>query len=157
MINLNQYILEKFKISKKTTLIGSEDEKILIDLLQLKDDELISHITTWFNKYDVKNISLQVNEKYLSGFKKNISQEWDGHLNQEIFTKDSFICSTTDGNFDIMKWIINGSHDYSKLINILIYRSSKDTLNLYGSEHGLYIQHKDYEIIILIKHDEKSK
>lgn len=160
MNSLSQYILEKFKISKDISLDKKsyENEQILIDFLQLSDNKLIDAITDWFSEYNVIDISLQVNERTLYGFRRHISKSWDGELNQEIFKGESFLCSTSDGNFDIMKHIINGSKDYSKLVNILLYKSEKDKLNLYGNHWGLYIQQEDYEAIILKKNeDEKDK
>ena len=153
MKNLNRYILEKFRISKDISLNKElrENEQILIDFLQLSDNKLIDAITDWFDKYNVIDITLQVNQKTLYGFKRKISKPWDGNLNEEIFKGESFLCSTSDENFDIMKRIINRSKDYSKLVNILLYKSEKDKLTLYGNHWGLYIQQEYYEAIILQK------
>lgn len=147
MKRIYEYILGKYKISNNIC----ENEKILIDFLQLTDNKLINAITGWFNEYNVIDISLHINEKYLWGFKRNASQNWDGMLNQKIFKGESFLCKNDEGNFDILKHIINGSKDYSKLSNILLYDSLEDKLALYGNNYGLYIKHEDYEAIILKK------
>lgn len=158
MNNISKYIIEKLSLNKnlKTHEIR-ENCQLLIEFLQLKDTNLIDSIIDWFEKYHVIDISVQANQKTLLGFKNNISIKWNGEINQELFKGESFLCTCDDGNFDIMKWIINGSHDYSKLSNILLYSSKKDKMNVYSSKYGLYIEHEDYEALVLKKNKDEEK
>lgn len=160
MINLNNYIIEKLKLNKdiKGNKDLPENGKIFVNLLKLKDEGLIDAIAEYMDKYHIENIVVHVNERGLYKFIDAISIKWDGKLNQDIFKGEkSFLTKDDDGNFDLMKWIINGSHDYSKLDNILLYESGIDNIALYGSEWGLYLKHKDYELIVLYDKHEKDK
>jgi hypothetical protein len=160
MINLNKYIIEKLKLNKdiKDNKDLPENGKILVNLLKLKDEGLIDAIAEYMDKYHIKDIVVHVNERGLYKFINAISIKWDGKLNQDIFKGEkSFLTKDDVDNFDLMRWIINGSHDYSKLDNILLYESGIDNIALYGSEWGLYLKHKDYELIVLYDKHEKDK
>ena len=157
MNNLSTYIIEKLKINKESKNITlPENGKLFVEFLQLTDDELIDAIAKWMKQYNVIDIVVRVNEKYLYNFKNYISIKWNGSLNQDIFNGESFLTKDDDGNFDLIKWIINGSHDYSKLDNILLYDSKKDKIKLYGREEGLYLKHEDYELIVLKKNKDNE-
>lgn len=160
MINLNNYIIEKLKLNKdiKGNKDLPENGKIFVNLLKLKDEGLIDAIAEYMDKYHIEDIVVHVNERGLYKFIDAISIKWDGKLNQDIFKgENSFLTKDDDGNFDLIKWIINGSYDYSKLDNILLYESGIDNIALYGSEWGLYLKHKDYELIVSYDKHEKDK
>ncbi len=157
MNNLSTYIIEKLKINKESKNITlPENGKLFVEFLQLTDDGLIDAIAKWMNKYHVIDIVIKVNDKYLYLFKRHISIKWDGYLNQDIFKGESFLAKDDPGNFDILKQIINGSSDYSKLDNILLYDSEKDKIKIYGSKYGIYLKHEEYELIVLKKNKDEN-
>lgn len=157
MNNLSTYIIEKLKINKESKNITlTENGKLFVEFLQLTDDGLIDAIAKWMNKYHVIDIVIKVNDKYLYLFKRHISIKWDGYLNQDIFKGESFLAKDDPGNFDILKQIINGSSDYSKLDNILLYDSEKDKIKIYGSKYGIYLKHEEYELIVLKKNKDEN-
>lgn len=157
MNNLSIYIIEKLKINKESANITlPENGKLFVEFLQLTDDELIDAIAKWMKQYNVIDIVVQVNEKYLHNFLTYCSINWDGKLNTDIFKGESFLTAHDDGNFDILKQIINGSSDYSKLDNILLYDSEKDKIKLYGSKYGIYLKHEEYELIVLKKNKDED-
>ena len=161
MKKINNYILEKLKLNSNSKGVElTENGKLLVDLLKLTDKELIQAIADYLDQYHIEDIVVHVNELYLYNFTDQVGIRWNGNINTNIFKgENSFMSGSDKGNFDIMKWIINGSHDYSQLSKILLYESDTDKISLYGSEWGLYLEHKDkkYELIVLYDRHEKDK
>ena len=161
MKKINNYILEKLKLNNNSKGVElTENGKLLVDLLKLTDKELIQAIADYLDQYHIEDIVVHVNELYLYNFTDQVGIRWNGNINTNIFKgENSFMSGSDKGNFDIMKWIINGSHDYSQLSKILLYESDQDNISLYGSEWGLYLEHKDkkYELIVLYDRNEKNK
>ena len=161
MKKINNYILEKLKLNNNSKGVElTENGKLLVDLLKLTDKELIQAIADYLDQYHIEDIVVHVNELYLYNFTDQVGIRWNGNINTNIFKgENSFISGSDKGNFDIMKWIINGSHDYSQLSKILLYESDQDNISLYGNEWGLYLEHKDkkYELIVLYDRNEKNK